>query len=454
VKLRRFRSLQVRLAARLVALFGAGSAVVVAVLIWRAYDTAYTLGDRELGLRAVDLARYVAANSDGSARLALPPELSDTYDAAPGNDIFAIRGRDGRIIAAVPPAFGPLVERWPATTDEPGYFQLSGVGGNARDYYGLGISVDSAVGPLSIWVARVAGGNALAHSLLQEFVIDVAWVIPLFVLLTLAIALLAIRGALKPLRRVSEIAASIGPGTTSVRLPLENLPSEITPLVAAVNHALERLERGFATQREFTANAAHELRTPLAIITGALQDLKSTTEVQRLKTDVDRMNRLVAQLLSVARLDAIALDVSGNVDLNDVARDVVAALAPWALTRGRRLAFVGHDRPVLVAGNAYAISDAIRNLVENAVAHAPSHSEVTVATDAGGTVSVIDRGPGVAPEDRDRIFERFWRGREEPSHGAGLGLAIVVEIMKAHGGAIRVEGGPGIGSTFTLVFRR
>jgi signal transduction histidine kinase len=440
------------LVVRLAALFIVGSAAIVGVLVWRAYDTADTLADRELSLRAADLAKYVVPGPDGTARLALPLGLREAYGAAPDADIFAIRGRDGRLIAAMPDAFGSVAERWPATAEDPSYFHLPGLAGKTQDYYGLGISLDSAAGPLSVWVARATGATALVHSLLEEFVLDIAWVIPLFMLLALAIAILAIRSALRPIREVSEIAASIGPGTTSVRLPQANLPSEILPLVSAVNRALGRLEQGFAVQRQFTANAAHELRTPLAIITGALENMEPNPEVGKLKIDVARMNRLVEQLLSVARLDAIALDVSSKVDLNEVARETVANLAPWALAQGRAIAFVGAGRPVVVSGNAYAIDDAIRNLVENAVVHAPPRTEVTVSTRADGSIDVSDHGRGVPEEDRARIFERFWRGKAAPSHGAGLGLAIVAEIMKAHGGSVRVDAGPNGGAVFTLVF--
>jgi signal transduction histidine kinase len=447
----RLPSLQRRLVTRLAALFVAGSLVIVAVLVYRAYDTADTLNDRELSLRAADLARYVVRDADGSARLVLPPGLRDAYDAAPGV-AFAVRSRDGRIIDALPASFGSLVARWPEPTDDPSYFHLAGIAGNAKDYYGLGISLDGPAGPLSIWVARAEDANALVHSLLQEFVLDIAWVIPLFMLLALAIAILAIRGALRPIRQVSEIAASIGPSTTSTRLPEENLPSEIVPLVSAVNRALGRLEQGFAVQRQFTANAAHELRTPLAIVTGALDNMQATDEVIRLKADVDRMNRLVEQLLSVARLDAIALDVSATVDLNEIARETVATLAPWALAQGVSLAFSGSEDHVEVKGNGHAIADAIRNLLENAVVQAPPRSEVTVSTLAEGRVQVADRGPGVPEQDRVSIFERFWRGKGAARPGAGLGLAIVVETMKAHGGSVAVESGPNGGAVFTLVF--
>jgi signal transduction histidine kinase len=453
MKVSRVHSLQLRLVVPLVALFVAGTAAMVGFIAWRAYDTADSLADRELSLRAADLASYTVRQSDGSAQLELPPALREAYNA-PGNaDIFAIRGADGRVIAAAPDAFGALVNRWPAATEHAGYFRLSGLAGSTQDYDGLGIKLDGAVGPVSVWVARATGANALVHSMLEEYVFDVAWVIPLFMLLALGIAILAIRHALRPVRALSEIAGSIGPSSTTVRLPQASLPSEIEPLVTAVNRALDRLEQGFAVQRQFTANAAHELRTPLAIITGALEGMEPSGDLDKLKLDVARMNRLVEQLLSVARLDAVALDVSGTVDLDGVAQQVIANMAPWAVAQGRTLAFVAGDQPVVVRGNAFAIDDALRNLVENAVAHAPGKSEIVVSTYRDGRLEVSDHGPGVPPQDRDRIFERFWRGKAAPAQGAGLGLAIVSEIMKAHGGYAAVTAGPDGGAIFTLAFR-
>jgi signal transduction histidine kinase len=449
-----FRSLQVRLAVRLAVLYVAAAAIAVGVLVYQAYDTAGSLNDRELGLRAEDLGRAMVADSAGEARLELPSKLAAAYAAAPEDDLFAIRDTNGRVIAASPAEFGDRVSKWPPPTDEPSYFRLSGAGSEdfgSETYYGLSVALQTAAGPMWISVARTEGSDALIRSLLREFVLHAIWVSPLLMLATLAIGIFAIRNGLKPVREISRMASSIGPDATSVRLPERNLPTEIMPLVHSINHALDRLAKGFAVQREFTANAAHELRTPLAIITSALETMNGNSELEKLRTDVARMNRLVEQLLRVARLDAIALEF-GVVDLNQAASSVVAAMAPWAIAQGKTVAFAGTEWPVNVKANAHALEDALRNLIENAVAHAPAGTEVTVTVDRAGRIEVADRGRGVPPKDREDIFKRFWRGAGERKEGAGLGLAIVNEIMRAHRGSVSVADNPGGGALFSLSF--
>jgi signal transduction histidine kinase len=448
------KSLRVQLALRLAAIYVVATAIAVGVLIYQAYDTADSLNDRELSLRAADLAGHVTVDPNGVARLEMPAALAASYQASGNADIFAIRRSLDATVAASPPSFGQVTAKWPLGTDDPSYFRLKDIDGERRDYYGLTIVKDSAAGPVSVSVAHAADANFLVESLLREFVIDIGWIIPLLVTLTLVVGVVAIQSAFKPIEEISKMAAGIAPDAMSIRLPETNLPSEITPLVGAVNRALGRLEQGFDVQRQFTANAAHELRTPLAIITAALDAVDENDEIAKIKTDVARMNRLVEQLLRVARLDAVALDVSERVDLNEVAADVVGNMAPWSVAQRKSIAFRGDKAPVAVKGNRFAIGDAIRNLVENAVAHTAPGTQVTVATSVNGSVSISDRGPGIPSNQRKHIFERFWRGKGKNSAGAGLGLAIVAEIMRAHHGSVTTEENPGGGMVFTLRFTR
>jgi signal transduction histidine kinase len=127
-------------------------------------------------------------------------------------------------------------------------------------------------------------------------------------------------------------------------------------------------------------------------------------------------------------------------------------MAPWAIAQRKTIAFVGTKRPVDVKANAHALEDALRNLIENAIVHAPAGAEVTVTVDRAGRIEVADRGSGVPPQDRENIFKRFWRGAGEKKEGAGLGLAIVSEIMRAHRGSVSVADNPGGGALFVLSF--
>jgi signal transduction histidine kinase len=450
---RRIKSLQLRLTLELAALFFVASCLAVAGLIYSASQTAGSLIDRELGLRAEDLARYVSLDTAGKPRLDLPQDLKQAYDAAAQRSVFAIRDKDGRLVEASTSELAALAGRWPQADSEPNFFRLTGFGPLAQDYSGVSVLRDSAAGPLSVTVAELSGGNQLVHSILREFVFDIAWYVPPFVAVALLLAVYSVRRSLRPLRAASADASNIGPGSISIRLPEANVPAEARPLVLAVNHALDRLEQGFAIQRKFTANAAHELRTPLTIITARLDSLEGNGQLSELREEVGRMNRLVEQLLCVARLDSVVLNVSSAVDLRQIGEEVVGSMAHLALACGRSIALTGAEHPVSITGNAEAIADALRNLVENAIAHTAPGTEVIVEVGRERTLSVLDSGPGIPLDDRPRIFDRFWRGKGTRSEGAGLGLAIVMEIVRAHGGSVTVSDRAPRGARFDLRFQ-
>jgi signal transduction histidine kinase len=450
---RYIRSLQVRLTLELATLFLLASCLAVGGLIYSASVTADSLGDRELGLRADDLASHVAPDAVGSPELRLSPELKQAYETAAQQSLFAIRDKDGRLVAASSPEAGALAARLPPPDSEANFFKLDRFGPSARDYSALSIQLDSAAGPISVLVGETAGSNQLVHSILREFVFDLAWYVPPFVALALLLASYRVRNSLRPLRSASARASAVGPESIAIRLPETDVPTEALPLVIAVNRALDRLEQGFALQRQFTANAAHELRTPLTIITARLDTLEGNGQITALREEVARMNRLVEQLLCVARLDSLALDVSSKVDLHRVAEEVVGSMAHLALASGRTIALTGVEHEVAITGNADAIGDAMRNLIENAFIHTPPGTEVIVEVSEGGVVSVADSGPGIPIEDRYRVFDRFWRGQRSRNTGAGLGLSIVMEILRAHGASIAVTDQVPRGARFSLRFR-
>ena len=209
------RSLEGSLAVRLGLLYLFAMAFAVGALLYQAYDTAGTLNDRDLNLRATDLARYMVLDEGRAPRLELPPKLGAAYESS--SDLYALRTQEGRVIAASPRSFGEVVSGWPAPSDEASYFRLKAFGPEAQDYYGVSVSVPSVAGPISVFVGRLAEGSLLAHSLLREFMVDAAWLIPLFMVITLATGKYAISGSLKPVRRISEMAAAM-----TVCSPLEN----------------------------------------------------------------------------------------------------------------------------------------------------------------------------------------------------------------------------------------
>ncbi len=245
------------------------------------------------------------------------------------------------------------------------------------------------------------------------------------------IALPILSRALKPL---AAEAASILPEEAARRLDEGKAPREVLPLVRGFNAALDRLASELGRRKRFIADAAHELRTPLAVVAlrvEALEDVKAKEELRR---GIERLVHIVSQMLDVERLTLCGRERS-IVDLSALSRDVVADLAPGAIKLGYDLSLDAPDAPVTVRGDAHAISRAITNLVDNSVAHGGRAGHISVRVGADRTIDVTDEGPGVPAALRPRLFEPFSRGSQNPE-GCGLGLHLTREIMRAHGGEV------------------
>jgi signal transduction histidine kinase len=213
------------------------------------------------------------------------------------------------------------------------------------------------------------------------------------------------------------------------------------------------LARQLVVQREFIADAAHELRTPLAILRARIDMIGDEKTAEPLRRDVDTMGRTVAQLLDIAEMEGLRVDEAECADLQRLAAETVAHVAPLALARRRDIELSGAEGPVWVRGNAEALSRAVRNLVENAIHHTPEGTTVSVDVDDAGIVRVSDRGPGVPYEDRELIFRRFWRRDRRRTGNAGLGLSIVARVVEAHGGSIAVGDREGGGAVFAITLQ-
>ncbi len=419
-------------------------------LYWLLSSTATELQHRALRENADTIAQYLAAEN-GVLRLDLPPGLRELYSESYGRYGFAVLDDTGRVLfsslatgAAIFPG-----DRLSA----PERFLESRRGGAVI----YGASIEKSIGGTSVWIQvaqDLAHRDVLIDDIVADFFPRVGWITVPILLLLLAIDILIFRRALRPVRQASDIAETIGPARTDVRLPTDGMPREILPLVNAVNQALARLEGGFRTQREFTADAAHELRTPLAILSARIDTLADAAVRETLRRDIAGMSRMVSQLLEIAELENFVVDPGETADLQSVAAEVAAFIAPLAVAQGKTIALGGTAAPVWIAGNPETVFRAIRNLAENALSHTPAGTAVEIEVNADGVVRVLDAGPGVPAGEREQIFRRFWRRDRRRPGSAGLGLSIVQRILEAHAGTITVETRASGGAVFSLSFRR
>lgn len=287
----------------------------------------------------------------------------------------------------------------------------------------------------------------IANELLQHVGLPL---VPLS-LLMLLFNIFAVRRVLTPLRRAEADVDRLDPQDMALRISEPSEPREVATLVRAVNRALERLDHSMGILRSFTANAAHELRTPLSIMQLSLDQLPGGKQRDELLADNRQMTRLVNQMLDLAQADASAFETGARVNLSDVGRQAVAQLASVAFNVGQDLSFEDFGGAV-TKGHEEAIFRIYRNLIDNALVHAADGKLVEVSAGPGPQLRVRDHGPGIAAEDIFHIFDRFWRKNRQNSTGAGLGLGIVQRLVQAHGGTIEAENAPDGGAIFTVNF--
>jgi len=249
------------------------------------------------------------------------------------------------------------------------------------------------------------------------------------------------------------------------------LPDEVQPLVSELNLLFERVRHAFEAQHHFVADAAHELRSPLAALRLQLQGLQRASDdtaraaaAQRLSAGIDRSTRLVEQLLALARQEAAATPAE-PVDLRAIVQLALADVAPAAQARGMDVGLFDNDAgtgkvPVIVRGSAEALRMLVRNLLDNAIKYTPPGGRVDaqVRVENGRALLMVeDSGPGIAEDDRERALQRFVRVTGHSASGApaalgsGLGLAIVQAVARAHGASVALESSQRLGGLRVVV---
>ncbi|TCO80475.1 two-component system sensor histidine kinase TctE [Plasticicumulans lactativorans] len=396
-----------------------------------------------------------------------------------------LSGREGKVIVDLP---WVALDTFMLDTSDRVYYRVSGIGGEfvsgyadfppppaglrrselypalAGFYDGRYRGVELRIAALHQPVAEggvqgmalVQVGETLQarQALARRILLSTVWRQGLLVLCGAVLIVLAVRGALSPLERIRRAVDTREPGDAG-RFDEAGVHREVRPLVVALNAYTERLLALLASRRRFIADASHQLRTPLAVLKTQTQHAlredspalwrETLCAVQR---SVDQMTRLSNQLLSLARAEsgavAAGLGPRAAVDVVERARELCLERAPFAVGRRIDLALETPDTALDVDGDATLLHEMLANLLDNALRYVPAGSRVTLRVHAEAArvvIEVLDDGPGIAAEERERVFGRFYRVPGTQAEGSGLGLAIVRDIARSHGGEVTLGAG-------------
>ncbi|MEU0498303.1 ATP-binding protein [Mycobacterium sp. NPDC006124] len=441
------------------------SALVAATVVFVA------LGIAGAGLAAI-LYRTMLSGVDSAAATRVGEISAQVADrGATGLDPVLLT-TDQRIVAVqVIAGDGTVLRRSPSAPDTP-LVAMNDVGDGIRigmpevssPFDRVRFSAQTVAGPDGRYTVVVGEGTATIASTVWAVVVALAIAAPVVVLVSGVATYVLVHRSMRSVDDIRSRVADITTSDLADRVPVPDSRDEIAALAVTMNEMLARLQAGHEAQKRFVGDASHELRSPLTTIISALEvvvahpevlggdqagDLVSTT----LMPEALRMKVLIDDLLLLARADERGLDIAReDVDLDDLAAEELDRLR-----RETTLEVQGDFEPVRLTGDPAALSRVLRNLLDNAGRHAASRVRVTVRRDDDAVrVTVADDGPGIPPQDRERVFDRFVRldaDRSRSAGGSGLGLAIVREIVAAHGGSTSIGAGIGTGASVTIQLR-
>lgn len=395
--------------------------------------------------QAEEIVDNLRTGANGALQVRMHEPMQTGYDAFYRNLKYRVLGEDGKVLVSSEQDERPLMDFVAADRARFSHTEDAGVALSVATipatYEGRRIYVQTG---------RSDRFADLAIEAIVPAVFQSAALVTVLAMLSLSVVLVWLTGrALKPVRAISIEASRISPDSIDRRLPTAALPEEIAPLVRAFNGALDRVQEGYRSQQRFIANAAHELKTPLAVLRTEIE-LDGHPGHERYLRDIDLMARIVQQLLQLTEASERSSYAFRQVDVVESALEVTDLLAPLAASFRVELASTGAQQ-CLVNADPGALFGLIRNLVENALRHSPPGATVTIDVQPD-CLRVADHGPGVAPHEVAFLFERFWRSQSRRTEGAGLGLAIVAEVVRNHGWSVRYQANVPAGAMFVVAF--
>jgi len=333
-----------------------------------------------------------------------------------------------------------------------------------RDFFGM-VRLDGVDFHVGAWQREVDGRRytlqlgrsdrfeELARTAISPAITETVGLLAALSAIVFSIAgAVAVRSVLRPIKRIVDAASRVGRDNLEARLPEAGVPAEIRPLLRSFNGVLDRLQVAFDEQQRFLANAAHELKTPIAMIRAEL-DAGQAASLTVIRAEIDLMGRRVQQLLQLAETaDAANLRIR-RVRMGPALQAAVGYLA-WKADRAEvAVRFEQPQADVVLDADEGAVFVLAKNLLENAIEFSPAGGVVSLRLDADG-FTVDDEGPGVREADRARVFERFWRAADQRRDGSGLGLALCSEIARGHGWRIGCTAAPSGGARFVVSWDR